>query len=231
MPAVYIYLFYLPVFRNNATNHFFIVSGYDPQRSAIQIQDTVRDFVIAPGLYPLQMHESLLKGIWTNSNNFFKEKSQDFLCNNFFSIEKPCKSRINSYYDLIADFLANYSPENSELANTVKHFPRLIYSVKNNDFGTTLYLKRELCHTTAVLFDCLEKAFYSEQKDVNKLSELHVFKEQYITFRDKTVTKIYAEALREKNLAEKEKESIINDILFMDRKLFSFVKSLSERGM
>ncbi|NJD02378.1 MAG: hypothetical protein FIA99_07250 [Ruminiclostridium sp.] len=228
MPAVYIYLFYFPQYKNNPTTHFFIISGYDPQRSAIQIRDTIRDFVLTPGLYVWQMHESLLKEIRTSSNNFFKEKGPDNLCDIFYNIEKVNESKINSYKDLTNDFLLNYDPDHSKLASLVAHFPDFIDSVKKNNHGTSLFIRRELCYTTAVMFDCFEKAFDFEKKDTEELTELHIFKEQYINFRDKIVTKIYAEALREKDLGKGEREIIINDILLMDRKLFSFIRSLSE---
>jgi len=223
MPAVYIYLFYFPQYRNNASSHFFIVSGYDPQRSAMQIRDTIQDFVITPGLYVLQMHESLLKEIWINSNSFFKEKASH-LYNIFYNIEKIGESKINNYNDLFKDFLANHNPNNSKLANIVEHFSDLIDSVRKGNQGIVLFLKRELCYTTAVMFDCLKKAFGIYEQDTDKLSELHIFREQYINFRDKIVTKIYADALREKVPCKTERGDIINDIFLMDEKLFSFAR-------
>ena len=228
MPAVYIYLFYFPQYKNNPTTHFFMVSGYDPQRSAIQIRDTIRDFVLTPGLYPWQMHESLLKEIWTSSNNFFKEKGPSYLCDIFFNIEKTGESMIDSYNDLANDFLINYNPNHSDLASLVEHFPDLINSVKINNHGTSLFLRRELCYTIEVMFDCFEKALDFHKKNTEKLNEFHIFKEQYINFRDKITTKIYAEALREKELGRDERENIMSDIFLMDKKLFSFLRNLLE---
>jgi hypothetical protein len=62
------------------------------------------------------MHESLLKEIWISSNNFFREKNSNNY-QTFFSIEKTGESKINSYIDITKDFLFNYKPENSKLAN------------------------------------------------------------------------------------------------------------------
>jgi hypothetical protein len=224
LPAVYIYLFYFPQYRNNATTHFLMVSGYDPKRSAIQIRDTIQDFVITPGLYKIQMHESLLKEIWINSNNFFKERNPRNY-NMFYSIEKTGESKVSSYIDVTKDFLSSYNPENSKLANIVEQFPKLAEDIKKNELSSMLYLKRELCHTTAVLFDCFSYMFNINNRAL--VNELHTFKGQYINFRERIVTKMHAEALRNrKSFSIQERENIKNEILLKDRRLFSLIQDI-----
>jgi len=223
LPAVYIYLFYFPQYKNNATTHYLMVSGYDAQRSAIQIRDTIQDFIITPGLYKIQMHESLLKEIWISSNDFFREKnSKNYEM--FYSIEKTGESKINSYIDITKDFLCNYNPENSKLTDIVEHFPNFIENTKKNELSSVLYLKRQLCYTTAVLFDCFVNIFNINNRAL--VNELHIFKEQYINFRDRIVTKMHAEALRNKNFSIDERENIKSEILLKDRKLFSIIQDI-----
>ena len=87
-----------------------------------------------------------------------------------------------------------------------------------------LYLKRELCYTTAVLFDCFVNIFNINNRAL--VNELYTFKEQYINFRDRIVTKMHAEALRNKNFSIDERENIKSEIILKDRKLFSIIQDI-----
>ena len=59
------------------------------------------------------------------------------------------------------------------------------------------------------------------------VNELHTFKGQYINFRERIVTKMHAEALRNrKSFSIQERENIKNEILLKDRRLFSLIQDI-----
>lgn len=215
---------------DNMNNHATYIAGYDSEKQLIFIQDfeAVERYEIKHTrgqiFFKMRLTEEMVKDIWNKTCRFFEEKNSIFM-NKLFYIEKYSEPQINCYMDLIREFIATDYSKNNLLK--VLDFP---YNSMNKDEinRTFHYLRRPYHRSANILFDVFEKAFALQNINEPTYKEFYELKDNYYKFKDLLISKMHANALREKIINEQERDKIIKDVYRMDSELFMFIKNLYE---
>lgn len=226
-------LFYLETYlSDNKFSHGLIVSEYDASRNVVVIRERLignkvtRDFMKGDPFFKLQLTEEQLVDIWRKSNVFFAN-TKDLFHNKLFSIEHTHEPAINHGIDLIQDFLANYSLNDSWLAhNLLRNEEQLTGKLK--DVNYAMFFRRDYHGSMEIFFDVLQKAFLDSGLSEGNRKRLTCFKEDYIRFREVIVSAVYARALRSQPWTRQDKEDMIHNIQSRDKELSDLVRELHD---
>jgi hypothetical protein len=241
MPAKYKCVFYFYLSGNPDSAHFILVSGFDSKRQLIQVRDAnhlyesgICKFLNSDptGLFTLFMFEDMLLDTWVKSNRFFAQEdgpqAKDFYCfDSFFhhmiyTLEKKGDSQINSFYELMKDFLENFDYRKNRFGAIVERYNQLSDNIRQNPTGFEIAFFR--CFH--VILGVIGKWLLVVQEDtkVNNLTaEFNELKSRYMDGKSKLVLGVIEDAKNNKHYPEDELIKIAARVRSMDEELFHFV--------
>jgi hypothetical protein len=205
------------------------VSGYDPDKSLIvirdyaHVEDIVRLIKRGGSLCKLQLTENMVSDIWIRSNMAFKIDKNSLFHNNVFSIEKTHEPLINSYGELLKDFVHSYNPDYNNLIHFWDDYSNKFTDLKDVNYAESV--RRTYYRSVVVMFDIFEKLFDYFKSDDSK-KEFLKFKEEYLEFRNILISKLIASALRNKQLQYNDLDDLKSKVKAMDKRLFLIVSEL-----
>lgn len=231
--ADYTSLFYSYDFLfGNPSVHGIIISGYDSSKQIVAFNETN---TVDPRLHPesnnyfngnplfiMLLKEEQVKEIWNNRNKYF-EKNAKGMVNIIWSIQKDKEPEIKSYEEMVSNFLNLYHNklENDNLIRFVNDFNNNRAKIKNE--AIMWNFQRDLYGSLEAFFGGIEMGIKSTGFK-GELNDFNVFKEQYRNKRAQIIAKLYADALRGKDINKEMKEEIIAEIEIRNRELVDFVK-------
>ncbi|MCP5047397.1 MAG: BtrH N-terminal domain-containing protein [bacterium] len=235
VPVTYKNVFYSPWTYGDPEStgtHFLIVSAYDAAKEIVVIRDTThfaatgmpddileyKDFRRI-GLYKLQLTEGIFRDIWRNSNRDFQETGSHFH-NSLYSIDKIAEPRINSYRDLMADFIHIARNEGSLLFLFLDNLERVINTMESDQVRNMF----NSCMTA--LFDIIKRAFPVLEQDQAEGEDFDGFKDRYINFKNSLTSDILGSVLQGKMISLDRKIAMKDKIASMDDELLQRVETL-----
>ena len=227
--AKYNSLFYSGSYLNMADkgSHGIIISGYDTERPLIIVRESVHidndlfSTVKVEALAKFQITDDILLDIWNKTNTSYREENSPFY-NTLYSIEKTGEPCINNYKELLDDFLNNFDPNCSKLAEVVNSFNDCIDNMKS--YGSIELLRRIFYGSITVLFEILAKAIRVEMLSEENQNRFNIFTDEYKKFRYFLLSKLHAQALRNKPLNITQKEKFLEEIHTKDNELIKLIK-------
>ena len=126
--------------------------------------------------------------------------------------------------DLIEDFINNYNLNDSWLNYTVTHqYDELKDTLMDNNYA--MFFRRRYYGSINVLFEIFEKSFKCMDLGEKEWNRYHQFKEEYLSFKDRLISKIYADVLRSTSPMNDERINIQRNQA-KDRELYTLIKEL-----
>ncbi|MFC5403441.1 hypothetical protein [Cohnella soli] len=208
--------------------HGVLFTDYDLNRSVFVVRDVAHIELSGAkyagtgyGLFKLWLSEEIVRDIWLKTNEIYRKEDLYFL-NKILFIEKNRSSKINSFSELIEDFIENFNFSHNNFANAIADCS--VEDFLDNGFVANLRNTYQLSMT--VVFDVLEKSFESLSQNIEERKTFHEFKDKYLRSRYLLISKLHAAALRNKFIESDEKKKIINEILKNDNELYLLINEL-----
>lgn len=226
--SLFYYRYYMH--QNGDRPHALVIDEWNSETSVLRIRDSafLRNAnavdTKADVMFPLRLTEDMVATIWETANKEFIEQKH-FFSNSVYSMIRKGEVCDNSYEKIIEVILSECNYEDSVLARVISNFNSRIEYIKLN----IVMVRRFFYGGLTALFTGIERWLKEENCVAVSLDSYYNFKEEYLKFRNITLTKLYKYASLNKELTDEEAENLIAKVKNYDRDLFALIKELNHQ--
>ncbi|MGM1049399.1 MAG: hypothetical protein ACQEXX_25130 [Bacillota bacterium] len=223
-------LFYLDTYlTDNNYNHGLIIEGYDSEKRILILRERLignkvtSNFLKGDPFFKFRITEDMLLQIWKDTNKLNREEGNS-LYNKFYSVIKHGESKIENYSYIVTDFLEMYKVESSFLYNLKANYEQIFIDQK--DQNLSMFFRRKYFGSLTILFENVEKLINSFIINKDYLEKYHCIKNEFLSFRDRSLTKIHLKSLRNKKLDHAELDEMICKEEIISSSFIFFLKDI-----
>jgi len=226
--SIFYYRYYMK--QNGNRPHALIIDEWNSETSILRIRDSalMRDLNImdlkADILFPLRLTDEMVANIWEASNNEFNEQHHIF-SNSVYSMERRSGASDNSYDKIIEVLLSDCNFEDSVLARVISNFNNRIEYIKDN----MPLVRRFQLGGLSAFFGGIERWLTVENCVDFDLRGYYRFKEEYLKFRNITLSKLHKYANTNRKLTDEEADRLTEKVKNYDRDLCVLIISFSKK--